>query len=76
MPALLWCELFVWLLRRWAHEHKNEEAIELLQAAGVDENAKDRGVHSCVLKQPSVGPPLNLTLPLLAPLQMASLQRK
>lgn len=27
----------------WAHEHKNEEAIELLQAAGVDEGAKDRG---------------------------------
>ena len=28
---------------RWAYEHKNEEAIELLQAAGIDENAKDRG---------------------------------
>lgn len=29
--------------RRWAYEHKNEEAIELLQAAGIDEQAKDRG---------------------------------
>ena len=28
----------------WAHEHKNEEAIELLQAAGCDEEAQDRGV--------------------------------
>ena len=28
---------------RWAYEHKNEEAIELLQAAGIDEAAKDRG---------------------------------
>merc|ERR1719424_341562 len=26
----------------WAHEHKNEEAIELLQAAGCDEEAQDR----------------------------------
>ena len=28
---------------RWAYEHKNEEAIEMLQAAGVNEDAKDRG---------------------------------
>ena len=35
-------------MRRWAYEHKKEEAIELLQAAGVDEQAKDRGKAGCV----------------------------
>jgi hypothetical protein len=31
---------------RWAYEAKNEEIIDLLRAAGVDEEAKDRGLFS------------------------------
>eukprot|EP01049_Picozoa_sp_SAG25_P011809 SAG25_NODE_1494_length_2905_cov_1.799715_1_plen_109_part_00 len=33
---------------RWAHEHKNEEAITLLQEKGINENAKDRGARVVV----------------------------
>ncbi len=42
-PSVARAEPFPWHACRWAYEHKNEEAIELLQAAGIDEQAKDRG---------------------------------
>lgn len=41
---------------RWAYEHKNEEAIELLQAAGIDENAKDRGKTPTCIAPPHTYP--------------------